>query len=170
MKDQLEILKGVHPGLFLSRELRNRQLRSGAFAESIGVHPQTLSATLMDRRNMNIPLTLKIERSLFRRRTTNDFTGLLCIELEKKKEAHHIILHLSIYRKIWFWDTDFDKLDWNTNKRYIINRIFERGNEKEILETIRFYGKDTILSLLDLNNKYAVNLKSNIQKYLNYAN
>ena len=42
--------------------------------------------------------------------------------------------------------------------------------EKEILETIRFYGKDTILSLLDLNNKYAVNLKSNIQKYLNYAN
>lgn len=30
-----------------------------------------------------------------------------------------------------FWDTDFDKLDWNTNKRYIINRIFERGNEKK---------------------------------------
>ena len=92
------------------------------------------------------------------------------IELEKKKEAQSYHPDLSIYRKILFWDTDFDKLDWNTNKRYIINRIFERGNEKEILETIRFYGKDTILSLLDLNNKYAVNLKSNIQKYLNYAN
>ena len=64
MKDQLEILKGVHPGLFLSRELRNRQLRSGAFAESIGVHPQTLSAIIKGRRNMNIPLSLKIERSL----------------------------------------------------------------------------------------------------------
>ena len=49
MKDQLEILKGVHPGLFLSRELRNRQLRSGAFAESIGVHPQTLSAIIKGR-------------------------------------------------------------------------------------------------------------------------
>ena len=146
MKDQLEILKGVHPGLFLSRELRNRQLRSGAFAESIGVHPQTLSAIIKGRRNMNIPLSLK------------------------KKEAQSYHPDLSIYRKILFWDTDFDKLDWNTNKRYIINRIFERGNEKEILETIRFYGKDTILSLLDLNNKYAVNLKSNIQKYLNYAN
>lgn len=171
MKDQLEILKGIHPGLFLSRELRNRQLRSGAFAESIGVHPQTLSAIIKGRRNMNIPLSLKIERSL------HLDEGLLMtlqvyydIELEKKKEAQSYHPDLSIYRKILFWDTDFEKLDWNTNKRYIINRIFERGNEKEILETIRFYGRDTILSLLDLNNKYAVNLKSNIQKYLNYAN
>lgn len=120
---------------------------------------------------MNIPLSLKIERSL------HLDEGLLMtlqvyydIELEKKKEAQSYHPDLSIYRKILFWDTDFDKLDWNTNKRYIINRIFERGNEKEILETIRFYGKDTILSSLDLNNKYAVNLKSNIQKYLNYAN
>lgn len=93
MKDQLEILKGVHPGLFLSRELRNRQLRSGAFAESIGVHPQTLSAIIKGRRNMNIPLSLKIERSL------HLDEGLLMtlqvyydIELERRKKLNHIIL------------------------------------------------------------------------------
>ncbi len=75
---------------------------------------------------MNIPLSLKIERSL------HLDEGLLMtlqvyydIELEKKKEAQSYHPDLSIYRKILFWDTDFDKLDWNTNKRYIINRILE---------------------------------------------
>lgn len=154
MKDLLEILKGVHPGLFLSRELQNRQLRSGVFAESIGIHPQTLSAIIKGRRNMNVPLSLKIERSL------HLDEGLLMtlqvyydIEQEKKKEAQSYHPDLSAYRKTLFWDTDFNKLDWYANKRYIINRVFERGIEKEILETIRFYGKETILSLLDLNNK-----------------
>lgn len=119
---------------------------------------------------MNVPLSLKIERSLHLEE------GLLMtlqiyydIEQEKKKEAQSYHPDLSVFRKTLFWDTDFDEIDWNTNKRYIINRVFERGIEKEIVETIRFYGKDTILSLLDLNNKYAINLKSNIQKYLNYA-
>ena len=65
---------------------------------SIGVHPQTLSAIIKGRRNMNIPLSLKIERSL------HLDEGLLMtlqvyydIELEKKKEAQSYHPDLSIY-------------------------------------------------------------------------
>ena len=60
----IEILKGLHPGLFLQRELGNRKLKSGQFAESIGEHPQTLSAIIRGRRSMNTPLSLRIEQAL----------------------------------------------------------------------------------------------------------
>ena len=64
MSNLIDILKGVHPGLFLQRELNNRNLKSGRFAESIGEHPQTISAIIRGRRSMNIPLSLRIEHAL----------------------------------------------------------------------------------------------------------
>ena len=64
MNRMIEILKGLHPGLFLHRELGNRKLKSGQFAESIGEHPQTLSAIIRGRRSMNTPLSLRIEQAL----------------------------------------------------------------------------------------------------------
>ena len=64
MNGMIEILKGLHPGLFLQRELGNRKLKSGQFAESIGEHPQTLSAIIRGRRSMNTPLSLRIEQAL----------------------------------------------------------------------------------------------------------
>ena len=56
---RIEILKGLHPGLFIQRELSSRKLKSGAFAESIGEHPQTLSAIIRGRRSMNTSLSLR---------------------------------------------------------------------------------------------------------------
>ena len=64
MNATIEILKGLHPGLFMQRELNKRKLRSGHFAESIGEHPQTISAIIRGRRSMNIPLSLRIEKAL----------------------------------------------------------------------------------------------------------
>ena len=64
MNATIEILKGVHPGVFLQRELNKQKLKSGHFAESIGEHPQTLSAIIRGRRSMNTSLSLRIERAL----------------------------------------------------------------------------------------------------------
>ena len=64
MKNKIEILKGLHPGLFLQYELDKQKLKSGKFAVSIGEHPQTLSAIICGRRSMNVPLSLRIEKAL----------------------------------------------------------------------------------------------------------
>jgi hypothetical protein len=50
----------------------------------------------------------------------------------------------SIIPKILFWDTDIDKIDWDRQKRAVIQRLFERGNEIEINEIISFYGKEVV--------------------------
>lgn len=43
-------------------------------------------------------------------------------------------------RRILFWDTDFDKIDWGKSRNFVIARVIERGNREEQEEIARFYG------------------------------
>ena len=47
-----------------------------------------------------------------------------------------------------FWDTRIETINWIKNKEWVIQRIFEYGNSQEIEEAIRFYGKDTLRTVL----------------------
>ena len=51
---------------------------------------------------------------------------------------------LSILRKILFWDTDINKIDWKKYYAFVIKRVFERGNDDEKRELMRFYGEEKI--------------------------
>ena len=64
MISKIELLKGIHPGVYLARELQRRELRGGTLASRIGAYRQNLNAILQGRRNMNLPLSLKIEQEL----------------------------------------------------------------------------------------------------------
>lgn len=77
METSISILKGIHPGLFLERELKKRHLAKGKFAISLDEYPQTLVAITKGKRSMNVNLALKIENALkFRRRFLNDPSGV----------------------------------------------------------------------------------------------
>ena len=77
---------------------------------------------------------------------------------------------LTKFSKTLFWDTTFDRIDFTAHSRYVINRVFERGNEEEIQEVIRFYGRDIILGNINLNAKspFENNIKANLKHYLDY--
>lgn len=143
MKDILDIIKGVHPGKFLERELKKRELNQRQFAMAINEHPQTLNAIIKGKRSMNIDLSLKIEKAL------NFDEGFLMtlqvfydIKITNKK--NQAIPDLTKIRKVTFWDSTIDKIDWDKNKISVIKRVFSRGNEEEQNEIIRFYGKDVV--------------------------
>ena len=140
--------KGIHPGLVLDRELKRRSLKQRPFALSIGEHPQTLNAITKGKRSLPTALALKIEESL------NLEEGVLSllqtyynIRQEKEKRIQQTP-QLSLFRKSLFWDTDFNKLNWKQQYKAIIKRIFERGNDKEKNELIRFYGKKKVQEVL----------------------
>ncbi len=140
--------KGIHPGLVLDRELKRRSLKQRPFALSIGEHPQTLNAITKGKRSLPTALALKIEESL------NLEEGVLSllqtyynIRQEKEKRTQQTP-QLSLFRKSLFWDTDFNKLNWKQQYKAIIKRIFERGNDKEKKELIRFYGKKKVQEVL----------------------
>ena len=50
--------------------------------------------------------------------------------------------------KVYFWDTDFNKLEEYQSKRLIIERIMNYGNLHEIQLIKAFYGVEEIISTL----------------------
>ncbi len=149
MKMQLDLLKGVHPGFVLERELKKRQIRKGSFALQIQEYPQTLSTITKGKRDMNIGLALKIEHLLG---IEEGFFMILQVyyDIEREKKKQNISHpNLSLIRPVLFWDTKMEKLDWQKQKKAIIKRIFERGNEMEKNEITRFYGNEIISKVLN---------------------
>ena len=51
---------------------------------------------------------------------------------------------MPIELKEYFWDTEFEKLDKNKNKRYIISRLFNYGDLKTIKWIMENYTRDDI--------------------------
>ena len=156
METQITILKGIHPGFVLERELEKRQIRKGNFALQIQEYPQTLSTITKGKRDMNIALALKIERLLG---IEEGFFMILQvyydIEQEKKKQ-NSTRPNLALIRSVLFWDTKMEKLDWQKQKKAIIKRIFERGNEIEKKEIIRFYGNEVVSKTLNTDKHAAL--------------
>lgn len=147
--NNISSIKGIHPGVILDRELKKRKLSKGRFALSLGVYPQTLSAITNGKRGMNIPLSIKAEEALG---LEEGFFMTLQVFYDIKEEKHkqQINRHpdLSKIRRVIFWDTPIEKIDWENQKRPVIKRIFERGNQLEKEEITRFYGKQTIAEIL----------------------
>lgn len=166
MDSTISIIKGIHPGIILERELKKRKFAKGRFANSINEFPQTIASITKGKRRMNPALSLKIEAALgieegyfMVLQAYND------IEQEKKKQIKMYHPNFSKIRPVVFWDTDISKIDWEKNKTAVIKRIAERGNDEEITEIIRFYGKEIIISTLKNASDWLFST-DNIQKKL----
>ena len=139
MFSKLSILRGLHPGFFLDRELRKRGLKKGSFALSLGEYPQTLGAIMLGKRKMNPALALKIELAL-----GWEEGFLMCLqalyEMNAISQSSPIEKpDLSKIRPVLFWDTDLEKINWQKSRESILKRVQERGNEIEKMELQRFY-------------------------------
>ena len=145
MNTALSKYKGIHPGLILGRELKKRNLKKGPFALSVGCYPQSLNEITKGRRLLTPELSLKIDKELdFEEGTMLLLQAYYEIEQARFKlsSAHHP--DFTIIGKALFWDTDFDKIDWERKYKSIIKRVFERGGDREKEEIVRFYGKDKV--------------------------
>jgi len=115
----LSVIKGIHPGLILERELKLRKIQKNKFAQLLDEHVQTIVAITKARRKMNTALALKIEHAL------NLEEGILMvlqawydIEEEKKKQSAKSP-DLSKIRSILFWDTNPADINWEKQKKAV---------------------------------------------------
>jgi len=145
METRLEKYKGIHPGMILERELKKRSLKKGPFALSLHEYPQTLNDVTKGKRGLTAALSLKIDKALgLEEGTMLILQAYYEIKREKQKSGSLQHPNLSIIRTILFWDTDVSKIDWESQYKYVIQRIFERGNSEEKNEILRFYGKKKV--------------------------
>lgn len=165
MLPELHKIKGIHPGAILKRELKQRGVKSNELANTLGEHKQTISAILNEKRGINAKLSIKIGEALG---IDNDYFMILqaVYEVSEANKTKLFRPNLENIRKVLFWDTNFEELDWNKNRKAIIKRIFERGNDPEIKEIISFYGKDTIIKELEkVTNDFLPSFNENLLKY-----
>lgn len=150
MNKQLNIAKGIHPGIILERELAKRGMSKGQFALSVQEYPQTISAIINGKRNMNTSLAMRIETALgIEEGFFMTLQVFYDIREEKKKLHQNNHPDFSKFRPALFWDTKIDNIDWQRQKAAIVKRVFERGNKTEQKEITRFYGKETINAILE---------------------
>ncbi len=147
MESQLSILKGIHPGFYLERELKKRNIRKSRFAISLQEFPQTLVAITKGKRKMNTSLALKIEQALD---LEEGFLMVLQIyyDIAEQKKKNVLKPDISKIRPVLFWDTEIGKIDWDKQKSSIIKRVYSRGNEMEKNVISDFYGKVLIEQVL----------------------
>lgn len=149
MKDEIAILKGIHPGLVLERELKKRNLPKGRFALSLDEYPQLIGDITKGKRKLSPRIALKLDKALGKEE--GFFMVLQAyyeIEEEKRKSKQNHHPDLSKLRPALFWDTSLEKIEWEKQKNAVIKRVFERGNQKEKDEIFRFYGKETVEKIL----------------------
>lgn len=168
MLPNISKIKGIHPGAILKRELKKRGMKSTELANLVDEYKQTINAILNERRSINPKLSIKLAKEFG---VADDYfmqlqaSYLVTAELQKvlKKNTPN----LEKIRKIVFWDTDFNLLDWEKQKSAIIKRIFERGNESEIKEIIAFYGLSIVKQTIETTkNNFIPSFYQNVNKYL----
>ncbi len=138
MNANLDIIKGIHPGIILERELLKRKLKKSQFALSLREYPQTIVSITKAKRDMNTPLSLKIEKAL-NIEEGYFMTLQVFYEIEKEKRKKLQKPDISKLRTVLFWDTNIESIDWLKNKKAVLQRVSERGNEIEKNEIEKFY-------------------------------
>lgn len=169
MLPEINDIKGIHPGVILEREFRIRGIGKSVFAREIGVYPGIITDITKQRRGMNPRLGIRIEKALG---AEEGYFMILQVYYNIAREKNKIIRDkprpdFSVIRKALFWDVNFDNIDFSTRKRYVIERVFERGNNEEINEIMRFYGKKECIRIIRSAKILNQNAIINARKYLN---
>ena len=141
MRYSIENVKGMHPGALIKHELNRKKISQRKFAASIDEHWQILNAVINEKRGISLGTALKVEKEFG---YDEGFLMILQvyydIEKRKQKQIRSTLKGVPAIRRIIFWDTDFDSIDWAASKESVISRVLERGTEEEIAEIARYYG------------------------------
>ena len=151
MTKEINIIKGIHPGIYLERKIRELHLKKGQLALAVNEYPQTLTTITKGKRNMNPLLALKLEKALGLEEGTLMILQVFYDIDQLKKKQETSTPNFQRLRKVIFWDTDMKSIDWNRQYKAVIRRVFERGNQQEKKEITRFYGKEKIMQVLNNN-------------------
>ena len=168
MLPQIAQIKGIHPGAVLEREFKRRGIRKSVFALQIGEYPGIITDITKMRRGMNASLSLRIERALgIEEGYFMVLQAYYEVAREKKKESmKQPKPDLSKIRRGIFWDVNFDEIDFHKRERFVIERVFERGNDPEIREIIRFYGRKKCREIIKLSKTLLFSAIKNAVHYL----
>ncbi len=170
MYEQYLNMPSVPAGFIIKRIMEKSGMTQSQLSEKSGIIKQRLYDYINNKRKISVEVSFLLEDALglgangffYKIQANHD----IYTQLKEHKNEHKP--NLSQFRNALFWDVNKECIDWERQKEWIILRVFEYGNEKEIHTLIDFYGRESIIETL--NNTHS-NWKqesrfSNINKYL----
>jgi antitoxin HigA-1 len=140
MDKRIDIIKGVHPGKLMERDLKKRGMSQRTLSEWTNIPYQTINAILSGKRNLTTKQAVDIEHELgYEEGFLLILQAFHEIKSMKEKELANQFPDKPNIRRILFWDIDFDRINWGAYKNAVVKRVLERGSTKEIDEIKRFY-------------------------------
>lgn len=139
---QFEIYKGINPSIIIMKMLERKNMTQKQLAEQTGIQKQTLNAILKNRREIPISLSIRLDEQL------GFDTGFFAIlqayytaeNLRRKALAKKLEnKQKPLIRPVVFWDVDIDRLDWASQKDFIMERVLSRGSKEEIKSVKQYY-------------------------------
>ena len=137
-------------GAVIKYLMEHSDITGRELAKKSGLPPQRISDYTNNRRRITAKISFALEQAL-----NIDKRGYFYliqshhdIYTASKKTERWQTPNLSNISKHVFWDSDINKIDWQANRKHIVQRAFEYGDALTINELINFYGKTTIEQLL----------------------
>lgn len=129
----------IHPGRIIEKKLASMHISQSELATRVCVTPQELNSIIKGRRNIPTKLSLRIEKELSIEEGFLSHLQLLNSIEKIKKESLPQMAPPNI-RRILFWDTDFDEINWGYSKKFVIKRVHQYGTLREIQTINEYYG------------------------------
>jgi len=152
MYEQYLSMPAVPAGAILKRILQKEHLSQREIAGKSAIYPQRINDLIVGKRKFTPEISSRLENALgiptlgyFYRIQANYAIYSYQDEQERKHTPD-----LSKLGKALFWETDsLEKINWLKSANWIIQRTFECGNQQEIEEIIRFYGREKVTETLN---------------------
>lgn len=154
MYEQYLKYASIPAGSVLQRILRKEKVSQKKLSDQTGIIPQRINDLVRSKRRFTIEMSATLAKFLsltdpgyfYRIQCNHDI--FMFMELH-----NHQPVNCSQFREALFWDIEASTLDWNKHKRWIIQRVFEYGNDAEVETVIEHYGsqaiKDTLNTIQD---------------------
>ena len=151
MYEQYLSMSAVPAGVILRRILQKEHLSQKELAKKLTVYPQRISDLINGKRKFTPESSFRLEKAL-----GISTLGYFC-QIQKNhdiycyngNEERKYTPDLSKINKALFWDSKIEKINWIRSAYHIVKRTFEYGNEIEITEIIKFYGREKTAAILD---------------------
>ena len=152
MYEQYLSMPAVPAGAILKQILQKEHLSQKEIAKKSAIYPQRINDLINGKRKFTPESSSRLEKALgistlgyfYRIQANHD---IYCYQDEQERKYTP---DLSKLHKALFWETSsLEKINWLKNADWVIQRAFEYGNQQEIEEIIRFYGREKITEVLN---------------------
>ena len=156
MYEQYLKYESIPAGSILQRILRKENVSQKKLSDLSGIITQRINDLVKGKRRFTVETSAMLAKCLpvpdpgyfYRLQCNHDIHTYLESQLSQPVD-------LSGFRQALFWDIDAATLDWEKHKHWLIQRVFEYGNDNEVETIIEHYGQSIVEDTLNsINNDW----------------